>query len=93
MIELFVKFAEYPLAERLPMDGLPTHLPAAAIGVATGAPLLGTGAPLPVHPAAHWAIAAAAVRTPFLHVQKGGSNRPGAVCGRASCRVLIGTEF
>jgi hypothetical protein len=41
MIELFVKFAEYPLAERLPMDGLPTHLPAAAIGVATGAPLLG----------------------------------------------------
>jgi hypothetical protein len=54
----------YPLVERLPMDGLPTHLPAAAIGVATGAPLLGTGAPLPVHPAAHWAIAAAAVRQP-----------------------------
>ena len=57
----------YPLAERLP-HGLPTHLPAAAVGVATGAPLLGTGAPLPAHPAAHWAVAAAAAHQPGFGV-------------------------
>ena len=64
----------YPLVERLP-HGLPTHLPAAAVGVATGAPLPGTGTPLPgtgtplpAHPAAHWAVVAAAAHQPRFGV-------------------------